>query len=418
MDLLRSRLLQHRDDLSRGVAPDDRVVDHHHALARDDLRQWVELHPEPVLPQLLTRLNERPRHVAVLDQAVVLRQARGPREPVGHRIAGVRYRDDQIRIHRGLLGQQLTHPASDLLEYPVLEPGVGAREVDVLEDAVRRLLPGDHRLQLETPACQRDQLTGLHLADHLRTDDVEGAALGGDHEAFAEVVVRLDLAERQRPHPMRVAEGDNRVLGHHHRGVGPLEPRHHLGDRVLDPLLALTGRPGEQRRHDLRVRGPAQLHSGLGELVVELDRVGQVAVVGERQLPAVVPPDGLRVLPRAAAGGRVANVADRHVAGERPKFLLIEDLRDEPQLAHRGDVSALAGGDPRRLLPAVLERVQPEIAETGYVPAGCVYAEDPAFIARAIAIRNVETPVGHVCGRYLNLWRSNGRAGTQPAPGG
>ena len=71
----------------------------------------------------------------------------------------------------------------------------------------------------------------------------------------------------------------------------------------------------------------------LAQLVVELDRVGQVAVVGERDLAPVVAPDRLRVLPGAAAGGRVADVADRHVAVERAQLLLVEDLGDEAGVA-------------------------------------------------------------------------------------
>ena len=118
------------------------------------------------------------------------------------------------------------------------------------------------------------------------------------------------------------------------------------------------------------------------QLAPELDRVGQVAVVGEGQLAAVVAPDRLRVLPGAAAGGRVADVADRHVALQRPQLLLVEDLGDEAGVAHRGDVAALAGGDPGRLLAAVLERVEAEVGEAGDVVPGCVYAEDAAFVAR------------------------------------
>jgi uncharacterized repeat protein (TIGR01451 family) len=108
--------------------------------------------------------------------------------------------------------------------------------------------------------------------------------------------------------------------------------------------------------------------------------------VGEGQLATVVAPDRLRVLPGAAAGGRVAHVADRHVALQRAQLLLVEDLGDEAGVAHRRDVAALAGGDPGRLLTAVLQRVEAEVGEAGDVVAGRVYAEDAAFLARRIAI--------------------------------
>src|SRR4051794_9198546 len=74
-------LAQHADDLARGVSPHDRVVDDDEALAGNDLRQRVELHPQPVFAQLLARLDEGSRHVAVLDQAVVARQPGGACEP-------------------------------------------------------------------------------------------------------------------------------------------------------------------------------------------------------------------------------------------------------------------------------------------------------------------------------------------------
>ena len=217
---------------------------------------------------------------------------------------------------------------------------------------------------------------GAHLAQQLGADDVEGAALGGDDEAVPEP------AERERPDPVRVAEGDDRALGHHHGRVGALQPRHHLGDRVLDSARVR----GEQGGDDLRVGGAAEVDPALLQLAPELDRVGQVAVVGERQLAAVVAPDRLRVLPGAAAGGRVADVADRHVALQRPQLLLVEDLGDEAGVAQGGDVAALAGRDPGRLLAAVLQRVEPEVGEAGDVVAGRVYAEDAALVTRPVAV--------------------------------
>jgi hypothetical protein len=218
---------------------------------------------------------------------------------------------------------------------------------------------------------------GGDLAQQLGADDVEGGALRGDDVAVVEP------AEGKRPHAVRVAEGDDRVLGHHHRRVGPLQLRHHVGDGVLD-VAAVVG--GEERGHDLRVRGAAELEALAPQPVVEVDCVGEVAVVGEGQLAAVVAPDGLGVLPGAAAGGRVADVADRHVPLERAQLLLVEDLADQAGVAHRGDVAALAGGDARRLLAAVLERVEPEVGEASDVVSGREHAEDAALIAGTLAV--------------------------------
>ena len=43
-------------------------------------------------------------------------------------------------------------------------------------------------------------------------------------------------------------------------------------------------------------------------------------------------------------------------------------------------------GDARRLLPAVLERVQREVGEAGDVVLGRVDPEDAALVARSVAI--------------------------------
>jgi hypothetical protein len=51
----------------------------------------------------------------------------------------------------------------------------------------------------------------------------------------------------------------------------------------------------------------------------------------------------------------------------------------------------------------VLEGVETEVGEPSDLAAGRVHAEHTALIARAIAIGNVETRVGHGLWRCLNL---------------
>ena len=175
------------------------------------------------------------------------------------------------------------------------------------------------------------------------------------------------------------------MLGHDHGRIGALELRHHVGDRVLD-VATVVG--GDHRGDDLRVGRAPEVDSLVAQAVVELDRVDQVSVVGEGQLAAVVAPDRLGVLPGAAAGGRVPDVADRHRAGQRPELLLVEYLGDEAGIADRRDVATLAGRDPGRFLPPVLECVEAEVGESGYVPAGSVYTEHPALVTGSFALRN------------------------------
>ncbi len=136
--LARPGVAQHADDLPRRVAAHDRVVDDDDPLAGDDLRQRVELEPQAALAQLLAGLDEGAGDVAVLDQAVVAGQPRGAGEARRGRVAGVRHRDHQVGLDRRLAPEDLAHPAAHLLQHLALEAAVGAGEVDVLEDAVRR----------------------------------------------------------------------------------------------------------------------------------------------------------------------------------------------------------------------------------------------------------------------------------------
>src|SRR5204863_4113118 len=84
----------------------------------------------------------------------------------------------------------------------------------------------------------------------------------------------------------------------------------------------------------------------------------------------------------------VAHVAESAATVEGAQLRLVEDLRDEAQVAHGHDVAVLvrrrdAGG----LLAAVLERVETEVGETGDVGAWRVNAKDTALVARPVAVR-------------------------------
>src|SRR4051794_20047347 len=85
---------------------------------------------------------------------------------------------------------------------------------------------------ISSPPAVSETISPGWTSDHLCADDVEGAALRGDHEAFVESIAGLDLAQRQRAHAVRIAKRHDGVLGHHDGRVGALEPRHDLGDGV------------------------------------------------------------------------------------------------------------------------------------------------------------------------------------------
>ena len=71
-------------------------------------------------------------------------------------------------------------------------------------------------------------------------------------------------------------------------------------------------------------------------------------------------------------------MADRGDALQRLERRLVEDLRDETELANRLDVASVGDGDARALLPAVLQGVEREVGEARDVAVRRADTEDAA----------------------------------------
>ena len=119
--------------------------------------------------------------------------------------------------------------------------------------------------------------------------------------------------------------------------------------------------------------------------VAQLGGVGEVAVVGQRDRAAGVAAEGgLGVLPGRAAGRGVAAVADREVAAQRRERALVEHLGHQPHVLVDEQPLAVGGRDPGRLLPAVLQGVEPVVGQLGDVLTGGPDAEDAAGVLRPL----------------------------------
>ena len=218
--LARARVAQHLHDLARRVAAHDRVVDDDEALAGDDLGQRVELHPQAVLAQLLARLDERARDVAVLDEAVVLRQPAARARSRGRRRCRSRAPRSRGRPRpapraRGSRPCARARPAA---------PGrraasPAARSRCARTRTARCRAPCDRHARLDPALRQRDDLAGLHVAQEARADDVERARLRGHA-----VAARPSMPSESGRRPAGSRNGDDAVLGHHHGRVRALEP--------------------------------------------------------------------------------------------------------------------------------------------------------------------------------------------------
>ncbi len=253
---------------------------------------------------------------------------------------------------------------------------VGAREIDVFEDAGPRRAHGEGAVALEPGLRDHHDLAVLHLAHELRADHVERARLGGEH------VGGVEPADDERADADGIARADQHVVGQAHERIGALDLAQRL-DEALDDAALL--RAGEKMQDDLGVGGRLTDGARGDQLLAHGQGVGEVAVVGDGEAAGVdVGKERLHVAQHGVASRRVAVVADGEVAlqalddaGAR------EVVADEPHAPLVMELRAVVADDAAGLLSAMLERVQPERRDGGGfgVPKN---TKDPAFLAESI----------------------------------
>ena len=248
----------------------------------------------------------------------------------------------------------------------------------MLEDAGRaapRLLAHEG---VEPGRVDDHDLARRDVAHQLRADRGEGARLGGEHVA----AVR-QAAEAERADAERVAHADHLRRSEDGQAVGAEHARHGAAQFVDDRLAV---RAADQPRDDLRVGRGGEALAVLLQLGAQAVGVGEVAVVRHGDVADARRGDeGAGVLQVAAAGRRVARVADRRRAAQSRQILLGEGLRDQPHAAMHRDPRPVGDRDPRALLPAVLQGEEREEGHARHVHARRVDAEDAALLAQLVA---------------------------------
>src|SRR5215469_1521576 len=102
------------------------------------------------------------------------------------------------------------------------------------------------------------------------------------------------------------------------------------------------------------------------ELRADIVGVDNVAVVRQRDFSlAALHANRLRVQQRRIAGGRVAGMSDGKRTRKSSKTLAGEDIGDQSHGLMQLDAFAIRRSNTRRLLPAMLQRVQAEVSELG-----------------------------------------------------
>ena len=116
----------------------------------------------------------------------------------------------------------------------------------------------------------------------------------------------------------------------------------------------------------------------------QLTGVGEVAVVPERDRTGRGGAEGgLGVRPDAGTGRRVPAVPDRDMTAQRRQGRLVERLTDQTHVLVDQNLGPVADCDASRLLPPVLQSVEPEIGEFGNLFPRSPDPEDATSVLRS-----------------------------------
>ena len=152
----------------------------------------------------------------VADEAEPERDARLPRVAERRVHAGVGHGHDDVGLRRVLPGQPRAEGLARRRDAPSEDERVGAREVDVLEDA-RGVLRKGEPVRRESFPRELDDLARLDVPLELRADQVERARLRRDDRR------PLADAERERPDAVGVPRGEDPLGREDQERVGPAD---------------------------------------------------------------------------------------------------------------------------------------------------------------------------------------------------
>ncbi len=368
----------HLDDLGRGGAAHDGIVHQDHALALDrgTVRVVLQFHAE--VANLLRRLDEGASHVVVAHDADLEGDARPLGIADGRRHPGIRDRNHHIGVDMALARKLGADALARLVDALAFDHGIGPGEIDVLEDAEPPLDRGEGAQGMHARGVQHHHLAGLDVAHEIRADNVERAGFRGDDMAVAQP------PEDQRAHAQGIAHPDDAGIRERHQGIGAFDPQQRV-DHAVEHGARVGGRC--QVDDHFGVGGRLEQRAALDQFAAQPAGVGQVAVVGEcESAEAELREQRLHVAHDGVAGGRIAHMPDRGMAGQARDHLFTgEDVADVALVPVRVKLLAVEAHQPGGFLAAVLQGVQAQgRAGRGVVVA--VDAENAAFFMQLVVV--------------------------------
>ena len=187
--------------------------------------------------------------------------------------AAVRHGADEVRVNRCLAGQFHADLAARFIDGPPANDRIGAREIDVFENAEARLRRPERAAAVDSLGVDHHHFARFDLAHEFRADDVERAGFRRQNPTVT------DLAKNQRPHAKRIAHADQLGARHRHDRERAFDAAqgifHTFGNIALE-------RPRHQVNDAFAVRRRLKDRAAFDQLAAQAVGIGDVAVMGNR----------------------------------------------------------------------------------------------------------------------------------------
>src|SRR5487761_1585041 len=215
-----------------------------------------------------------------------------------------------------------------------------------------------------------------------------------------------EASESERAEAARVANGKNFVARQNQKRIRAF----HLAERVRDGSREVADFAARHQMHDhFAVARRLEDRALMFQAAAQIQRVGQVAIVRQRQLAFIaIGNERLGVHQCGVARGGIARVADRHRARQARNHVRREKFLHQAHALFDAQLRAVGRGDARRFLPAMLQRVEAKIGELRSLFVA-ENAEDAALVVKVIVVEMesvVHAFLSACSSAVAQIWRS------------
>ncbi len=224
-----------------------------------------------------------------------------------------------------------------------------------------------------------DDFARLDFAQEFRADHIQRHRFAGENMGIA------DLAHHQRANAQRIAAGNHPLGSHADQRIGTF---HH--PQCIDKPVEQGGiaAGGDQMDDYLGIRGRLEDRALVHQLVPQMQRVGDIAVVRDGKSAACqIGEQRLNIAQSGPAGGGITDMARCHHAGQLAEDRLVrKHLRNMADAASGIEFGAIPADNADGFLAAMLQSVKAKRHHRRGIFRSD-HAKDAALLAQFVTVR-------------------------------